>query len=224
MRGVLHVVLHGYYVLLTLTFLYGDTITSKGSWPELATLLRGLPLAQVAIAVAIFMDTSRAPDCDISCKGTILGYVAYLLAKPFVRSHRGWYHSVWAAVYVAGLTSIVVALVVHTLSVFAGYFGIVFHLSTTSAAYTAFSASLLSYSLHLVEDSLTKKGVSWFGYRIKGPVSTGATDVHYAFLLIATSASSAVATYVLVNSVSISALVGLLVILLDFTLLIGLRS
>ncbi|MEM1623632.1 MAG: metal-dependent hydrolase [Sulfolobales archaeon] len=224
MRGILHVVLHGYYVLLTLAFLYGDTIASQGSWLEPETLLRGLPLAQVAIAVAIFMDASRAPDCDISCKGTILGYVAHVFAKPFVRSHRGWYHSVWAAVYVASLTSILVALVVHTLSVFASYFSRVFHLSTTLAAYTAFSASLLSYSLHLVEDSLTKRGVNWFGYRIKGPITTGATDIQYTLLLVTTSASSAVATYVLTNSVSISALVGLLVILLDFTLLTVLRK
>lgn len=223
MRGVFHLALHSYYVLLVLSFLYGDTSISLESWQEFAAFLKGLPLAQVAVAIFVFIDASRAPDCDVSCRGTTLGYISYLLVKPFVRSHRGWYHSVWAAIYVASFTSIIVTLVVYTLSVFTNYFDIVVQLPTHTIAYTAFSASFLSYCLHLAEDSLTKRGVSWFGYRIRGPVSTGATDLHYTFLLIATSAISVVAAYLVTSSVSSSALAGLIVLLLDFILLTAFR-
>lgn len=223
MRGVFHVSLHAYYVLLALFFLYGDTLATLESWQELAAFLGGLPLVEVFVAVALFIDVSRAPDCDISCRGTALGYVAYLLVKPFAKPHRGWYHSVWAAIYVASLSTVLLTPPIYALQALALFLGAELRFSIYRVASAAFSASFLSYCLHLIEDSLTKRGVDWFGYRVRGPATTGTSDFYVTALLVATSAGGILVTYSTTRALGISALLGLVVLLIDFALLITVR-
>lgn len=219
MRGVLHVVLHSYYVLLALAFLYGDSVASLRSWGEFVTFLRGLPVVEVAIAVLLFVDVSRAPDCDISCRGTFMGYIAHLPVRPLMRKHRGWYHSVWAAVYVSCLSAVLLSILAYAIEASSYALGVLPQLSVYRTAVTAFSASFLSFCLHLVEDSLTKRGVSWFGRKVRGPISTGASDSHLALLMITTSAGGAAAAYLATGTVGGSALLGMLVLMMEFALL-----
>lgn len=222
-RGSLHLALHAYYVLLALAFLYGDSLASSGSWSELAARLWGLARAELAVAVAVFMDVARAPDCDVSCRGSLLGLLAYAPVSPLVRSHRGWYHSLWAALYVAGFCAALVALLAHALGLAAGYIGVGAKLPTGAVAAATFAAALSSYCLHLAEDSLTRGGVRWLGWlgpRVRGPASTGRSDAYAASLLVAVSALAALAAYRVSGSPSTSALVGALALALCFALMV----
>ncbi len=222
MRGSAHVALHAYYVLLALVLLYGDPLASSSTLGELSARLLELVRAEHVLAVLVFMDVSRAPDCDVSCRGSVLGLVAYAPVSPLVKSHRGLYHSVWAALYVAGFCAALVALVVHALGVLAGSLGVPFGISASYAALAAFAASFTSYCLHLAEDSLTKSGVrwlGWFGPRIRGPASTGSSDAYAAVLLAGPSAAVAMLAYLVTESFATSALAGFLVLALDFALL-----
>ncbi len=222
MRGSVHAALHAYYVLLVLALLYGDSLASSGSWEELASRLWSLARAELVVAVAVFMDVSRAPDCDISCRGSVLGLAAYAPASPLVKSHRGWYHSVWAALYVACFCAALTALLAHALLLVADSLGVELRLSVGPATLAVFASSLLSYCLHLAEDSLTRSGVRWLGRlgpRVRGPVSTGRSDAYAAALLVGTSAVAAAISYPLTRSFAASALVGILALALDFALL-----
>lgn len=225
MRGIFHVALHVYYILLSLMFLYGDALAaSASSLEEFLRSLKSLVRLEIVTAILVFIDIARAPDCDILCRGTVLGYLAHIPAKPFLKSHRGWYHSLWAAIYVSSASSAIVTSLFYLLKTAVGLWNTDFEFSIYRVATTVFSVSLLSYTLHLIEDSLTMRGVDWFGRRIRGPVSTGRSDLYFTLLLIIFSSSIAVLVYIMTKEVSTSAVAGGLVLTAIYGLLALSRS
>ncbi|MCS7099054.1 MAG: metal-dependent hydrolase [Sulfolobales archaeon] len=206
MRGAYHVALHAYYALLYLAFLYGDRfVASTNSLDEFLKFLESLAQLEVVLALLVFMDIARAPDCDISCRSTVLGFLAHIPVKPFLRSHRGWYHSLWAATYVSAASSAIVAAAAYSLR---ATVGLLSDLSVRRLAAVVFSSSLLSYALHLVEDSLTRRGIDWFGTKIRGPAVTGRSDLYYTVVLVALSASTLLLVYMVTGTLSTSSLAG----------------
>lgn len=219
-RGIYHTALHAYYLMLSLVYAYGDALASSPSILEgFAVFLRNLARVELVIAAAVFMDMARAPDCDISCRGTTLGSLAYLLVKPFVRSHRGGYHTVWAAIYAAVVSTTVVTAAMYALTASAVLIKIDVPFSTYYIATATFSASFLSYCLHLVEDSLTKRGVAWSSRRIRGPVSTGVSDLEFTLMFMSVSITGVLAAYLATGTPSTSALAGIAALAFVFALL-----
>jgi membrane-bound metal-dependent hydrolase YbcI (DUF457 family) len=212
MRGLLHLVLHIYYLALALAVVYGGTASTPSS--TLEPILR----VETLVPVLVFLDLARAPDCDLGYCRSLLGRVGYALVKPFVRRHRGWYHSIWASLYVASLTAAVTYLV----ALYVEYLGIaVPKLGITRAV---FLAALSSYTLHLLEDGLTVRGVEVLGLRIRGFARTGSTDTLVAVLLVLPSATSTVVHYLTTAGASpaTSATVGAAVLALTYVALVAL--
>jgi membrane-bound metal-dependent hydrolase YbcI (DUF457 family) len=224
MRGSCHVLLHAYYVVLGIALLYGDELLSTYVDQGVAGPLRLLANLELLIFVAVFMDVARAPDCDVACGGTLLGYIAHIPVKPFLRTHRGWYHSVWAAIYMSGVASAVVAALTATVNAVSEHVGFGPVLSLVRLGATAFSASFLSYLLHLAEDSLTLRGVRWLGTRVRGPLRTGGTDIVAASIIVLTSALTTWVAYYATRSLSRGALLGALVLIAMFASMFELAS
>jgi membrane-bound metal-dependent hydrolase YbcI (DUF457 family) len=210
MRGSLHLVLHTYYLALALMILYGDAISTSNLFSALELVLR----AETLLPVLVFLDVARAPDCDLGSCRSFLGKVCYTLVKPFVRKHRGWYHSFWASLYVASLTTVLTYLV----ALWLGSLGI--PRPGSGVSYSVFLAALSSYNLHLLEDGLTVKGVEVLGVRLRGFARTGSTDALVAVLLVLPSSTALAIHYMATARAGISATVGAAVLVLTYVTLV----
>lgn len=227
MRGSCHALLRIHYITLGLALLYGDELVSAYFAQGVSGLLKvfsSLEFIELITFVVIFVDIARAPDCDIACSGTVLGYIAHIPVKPFLRSHRGWYHSVWAAIYVSGVTSAVTAVLAIGVNVVSEHLGFSAVLPLVKLVITAFSASFLSYLLHLVEDSLTLRGIRWLGMRARGPLRTGSSDIVAVAAIVLTSALVTYITYYLSGSLSQGALLGFLILIVVFASMLEIRK
>jgi membrane-bound metal-dependent hydrolase YbcI (DUF457 family) len=213
MRGLLHLVLHIYYLTLALAIVYGGT-TELNTSNVLGSVLR----VETLIPVLVFLDLARAPDCDLGSCRSLLGSLGYTLVKSFVRRHRGWYHSVWASLYIASLTAVITYLV----ALYVEYLGIV--VPKLGITRTTFLTALLSYTLHLLEDGLTVRGVKLLGVRIRSFARTGSTDTLVATLLVLPSAISTVVHYITTAGADLatSAMVGATVLTLTYIALVAL--
>jgi len=211
MRGSLHLVLHIYYLALGLAVLYGNTIASNP-----ADALRLLLRAEVAVPTLVFLDLAKAPDCDLGSCGSFFGRACYTLVKPFVRRHRGWYHSVWASLYVASLA----ALATYLVALWVGSLGIA--KLDPGVPRLVFLVALSSYTLHLLEDGLTVRGVGLLGVRLRSFARTGSTDTLAAALLVLPSATALVVHYTATAraNLSASATVGLATLTLTYVALV----
>jgi len=211
MRGLLHLALHTYYLALGLAVLHGSTIASNPAG-ALGLLLR----TETLVPALVFLDLARAPDCDLGSCRSLLGRVCYALVRPFVRRHRGWYHGVWASLYVASL----VALATYLVALWVGSLGVA--KLNPEAPRSVFLASLSSYTLHLLEDGLTVRGVRVLGVRLRGFARTGSTDALVAALLVLPSATALVVHYVATARASLptSAAVGAITLALTYVALL----
>lgn len=226
MRGLCHVLLRIYYVTLGLTLLYGDKLVTTYLTQGVSGLLKvltGLELLEFIVFAAVFIDIARAPDCDVVCSGTVLGYIAHIPVKPFLRTHRGWYHSVWVAIYVSVVISAVVTVLAMGVNIISNHLGFGAVLPLVKLAITAFSASFLSYLFHLVEDSLTLRGIRWFGVRTRGPLRTGSSDIVVVSAIVLTSALATWVAYYFTGSLSQGAVLGFLVLILVFASMLEIR-
>ncbi len=210
MRGTLHLLLHIYYLALALMMLYGDAISTSNPFNTLELVLR----AETLLPALVFLDVARAPDCDLGSCRSLLGRVCYTLVKPFVRKHRGWYHSVWASLYVASLTTVLTYLVAPWL----GSLGM--PIPGSDVPRLVFLAVLSSYNLHLLEDGLTVRGVKVLGVRLRSFARTGSTDTLVAVLLILPSSTALVVYYIATARAGISATIGATVLVLTYTALV----
>lgn len=222
MRGICHILLHLYYVLIAAVIVYGDRLATAGLPYGFLNELRSAISIEVFVGILVFMDLARAPDCDISCSRTVFGFLAYLPLKPFLRSHRGWYHSVWAAAYVAAICTALMTAIAYAAMTYLPLWISGVRLGELAA--TVYVLSFSSYVLHLAEDTLTVGGLKWSSLRLRGLIRTGRSDLVLTLLMILTSLVILIATYIVTSTLSYSGIAAAATLVVEYGLIISAGS